>query len=127
MSFQRSLPKDAFDAVPTRLQLPRSGRWKAVAVPEVNAIIDAHPGGEWKENGYVVDGQPILLADHPNFPPSYLARIAEISDEQRIEAAAQWLMADDTSYAAEPDFARRAARHMLKAARVLTHPLTPQS
>jgi hypothetical protein len=38
------------------------------------------------------------------------------TDGWQIEAAAQWLMADDTAYAAEPDFARRAARHMLAAA-----------
>jgi hypothetical protein len=34
----------------------------------------------------------------------------------RIDAAAQWLMSDDSAYAAEPDAARRAAKQMLEAA-----------
>ena len=34
----------------------------------------------------------------------------------RIDAAAQWLMSDDSAYAAEPDAARRAAKEMLEAA-----------
>jgi hypothetical protein len=48
--------------------------------------------------------------------PCDIARAALSATKPDIEAAAQWLMDDDTSYAAEPDFARRAARHMLAAA-----------
>ena len=38
-----------------------------------------------------------------------------MSEEIGIEAAARWLMADDSAYAAEPEHARRAARHMIAA------------
>jgi len=47
-------------------------------------------------------------------------------DEAEVEAAAQWLMSDDSAYAADPEFAKRAARHMTAAARraleILTRP-----
>jgi hypothetical protein len=44
------------------------------------------------------------------------AAIMEVLRALDIEAAAQWLINDDTAYEVRPEFAHRAAKHMLAAA-----------
>jgi hypothetical protein len=50
-----------------------------------------------------------MTADHRTDEPEMIVC-------PRIEAAANWLMSDDSAYAASPDNARRAAQEMLDAA-----------